>query len=332
MNQTLGDKILRFPWLSAEEQQQVLEEARRAPEWRELLDAVQSIAPLLQSVRVTPEDPMSKELLAFYLITRRLSPHPLPSALATFFAQLEAQLEADAALRQRCEEVAQQVEALARTFDARVHFEQLTGRTLSEEASVEAVEEATGARVLRPPASRCTGAGDRSARPLRRQTIWRWVERGAFVVVVLSVIYGGLFWWSRVSRSELEQLGFIAPAHLAVEHYRGEALSAQTETYQEALQQIRAAYSSFLGLFPRYDAARLARAESLLVAVVEAEPPSSPLRQEAHFLLAKVRMLQHNVEGAREVLQKIAAAEGPYTEEAQRLLTRLQCLETPARC
>uniref|UniRef100_UPI000AB76344 tetratricopeptide repeat protein n=1 Tax=Rhodothermus marinus TaxID=29549 RepID=UPI000AB76344 len=168
-----------------------------------------------------------------------------------------------------------------------------------------------------------------------RRSAWRWVERGAFVVVALSVIYGGLFWWSRASQSELERLGFIAPAQLEVEQYRGEAAPGVSETertYQEALREIRAAHRSFLGLFPHYDAERLARAESLLVATVRAAPEASPLRQEAQWLLGKVRLLRHDVDGARRVLQEVTAQEGPYTEAARELLTRLRCLETPELC
>ncbi|ACY46912.1 hypothetical protein [Rhodothermus marinus] len=349
MKETLGDKILRYPWLSRETQREIEQEALRDPAWRELLEAVQSIMPLLQSLPLTPEGPMSEEMLAFYLVTRRLSDRPLPPSLAALFARLEAQLEADPTLRSRCEEMARQLDELVRKFDAPAHFERLTGRSLEREtepALIVAEESASfaapeGGRAVVDAPNRLTqrpelaGAPDRPAQRLARRSAWRWVERGAFVVVVLSVIYGGLFWWSRASQSELERLGFIAPAQLEVEQYRGEAAPGASEaerTYQEALREIRAAHRSFLGLFPHYDAERLARAESLLVAVVTAAPESSLLRQEAQWLLGKVRLLRHDVDGARQVLQEVAAREGPYTEAARQLLTQLRCLETPELC
>lgn len=336
MKETLGDKILRYPWLSRETQREIEQEALRDPAWRELLEAVQSITPLLQSLPLTPEGPMSEEMLAFYLVTRRLSDRPLPPSLAVLFARLEAQLEADPTLRRRCEEMARQLDELVRKFDAPAHFERLTGRSLERETEPALVVAEEPASFATPAGDRApVGAPDRPARRLARRSAWRWVECGAFVVVVLSVIYGGLFWWSRASQSELERLGFIAPAQLEVEQYRGEAAPGASETertYQEALQEIRAAHRSFLGLFPHYDAERLARAESLLVAVVTAAPESSLLRQEAQWLLGKVRLLRHDVDGARQVLQEVAAQEGPYTEAARQLLTQLRCLETPELC
>ncbi len=336
MKETLGNKILHYPWLSREAQREVEQEALRDPAWRELLEAIQSLTPLLQSLHLTPEDPMSEEMLAFYLVTRRLSDRPLPPSLATLFARLEAQLEADPTLRRRCEEMARQLDALVRKFDAPAHFERLTGRSLERETEpVPAVAEESAFYEVPARRPEIAGAPDRPARRPARRSAWRWVERGAFMVVVLSVIYGGLFWWSRAAQSELERLGFIAPAQLEVEQYRGEAAPGTSEaerTYQEALQEIRAAYRSYLGLFPHYDAERLARAESLLVAVVTTAPKSSPLRQEAQWLLGKVRLLRHDVDGARQVLQDLAAQEGPYTEAARQLLAQFRCLETPELC
>ncbi len=335
MKETLGDKILRYPWLSREAQREVEEEALRNPAWRELLEAVQSITPLLQSLHLTPEGPMSDELLAFYLVTRRLSDRPL-SPLAPLFARLEARLETDPALRRRYEELAQQLDALVQKFDAMAHFERLTGRSLECETELEwpVVEEP--ASYAAPEGSQAAvGVRDRPARPPARRSTWRWVERSAFLIVVLSVIYGGLFWWSRASQSELERLGFIAPAQLALEQYRGDAVPAKSEAeqnFQEAIREIRAAYRSYLGLFPNYDAERLARAESLLVAVVATTPETSPLGQEARWLLGKVRLLRHDVNGAQQALQEVAAQEGPYTEAARQLLAQLRCLETPALC
>ncbi len=336
MKETLGDKILHYPWLSREEQREVEQEVLCDPAWRELLEAVQSLTPLLQSLHLTPEDPMSEEMLAFYLVTRRLSDRPLPPSLAVLFARLEAQLEADPTLRRRCEEMARQLDALVRKFDAPAHFERLTGRSLECESEPALIVAEEPVPFAAPEDGRTSvGAPDRPARRPARRSAWRWVERGALVMVVLSVIYGGLFWWSRVAQSELERLGFIAPAQLEVEQYRGEADPGASEaerTYREALREIRATYRSYLGLFPRYDAERLARAESLLVAVVSAEPAASPLRQEAQWLLGKVRLLRHDVDGARQALQEVAAQEGPYTEAARQLLAQLRCLETPELC
>ncbi len=276
---------------------------------------------------------MSEEKLAFHLLTRYLSSHPLPPSLAAYFAQIEARLETDEALRRRCETIARRLEELLEGIDARAHFEQLTGRTLQKEATALVVcESSPGARAdLSLTAD--SRAPDRPAQPKARRSSWRWVERVAVFVVALSVVYGGLFFWSRATQSELERLGFISPSMLTIDRYRGEAPAAETAEalYQEALRTIAAAHSSWLGLFPRYDAALLARAESLLVAAVRA-PASALSQQEALFLLGKVRLLRHDVAGARQVLQQVAAQEGPYMEEAQRLLRALQCLETPAAC
>lgn len=335
----LGEKVLRYPWLSEEEQRQVREAVRHAPEWQELLDYVQELAPLLKALHPAGEDPMSEEMLAFYLLTHQRSPHPLPSSLAAYFARLEAQLEADDALRQRCEKLRRRLEQIGQEFDARAHFEQLTGRLLEQEAvpashrmvPIGALHEADEQRAGR---SVIQAASDRPARRAARRNVWRWVERGAFLVVVLSALYGGLFFWSQATQSELERLGFISPTMLETDSYRGEATGAGDldVLYEEALQAIRKAHTSWLGLFPRYDGAQLARAESLLVMVGTSEAATEALRQEALFLLGKVRLLRHDVAGARQALQEAAAWEGPYTEEARRLLQQLTCLEESAEC
>ncbi|MDQ7039613.1 MAG: hypothetical protein Q9M35_01560 [Rhodothermus sp.] len=334
MNQLeLGEKILRYPWLSEEEQRQVRAAVHRVPEWKEVLDSVQQLTPLLQSLHLTAEGSMSEEKLAFYLLTRYLSPHPLPPSLAAYFAQLEARLETDAALRRRCEALARRLEELLEGVDAVEHFEQLTGRTIQKEATELVVCESPAGAHTNLPSKVVSRAPDRPAQRTTRRSSWRWVERVALLVVALSVVYGGLFFWSRATQSELERLGFIAPALLTIDRYRGEAPAAETAEalYQEALRTIATAHSSWFGLFPRYDADLLARAESLLVAATRAPAAALP-QQEALFLLGKVRLLRHDIAGARQVLQEVATQEGPYTEEAQRLLRALQCLETSATC
>ncbi|CAM3215490.1 hypothetical protein [Rhodothermus bifroesti] len=320
-------KLLQYPWLAAEEQEALAQQIQEEqPEWQPLLEAIEELTPVLRPLHPDPGESRFEELLAYYLVTRRFS-GTLPLEVQAYFSALETELRANVALQQRLEVLADRLQALIGSFDAVQHFGSLTGYQIEAEALEEVrCSEPLGARSGRV----AKHWGDRSARALGRQgRRWRWVERGALVVVGFAALYSALFVWGRHQQSELERLGFIAPVLLEVDTYRGEPLeSAGPEAaYRQAVAQLRQAYTSVLGLFPHYRKAPLQEAAALLLHVVS-QPEASPLlRHEAAFLLGKVQLLLEDVPAARQAFLQAVELEGPHAAEAQRLLEALAALE-----
>ena len=169
---------------------------------------------------------------------------------------------------------------------------------------------------------------------------WRVAVRAA---LVLAVAYGALWLGGRWTQGEVQRLAAVDVSETVIEGYetrtRSAAPPATAEArspdalFLEALQHLRRARVTTLGLFPRYDDARLARAEALLAAVVKREAQGSFLQLEARFFLGKVHLAQGDAEAARPHLKAVAAEEGRRAEEATRLLLQLQDAapaETPA--
>ena len=77
------------------------------------------------------------------------------------------------------------------------------------------------------------------------------------------------------------------------------------QRYEQARVLLRDVRTSTLGLFPHYDASRLQTAGSLLADMVNQQGDETRLQLEAAYLLAKVRLAQHNVPAAREALTLI---------------------------
>jgi hypothetical protein len=167
---------------------------------------------------------------------------------------------------------------------------------------------------------------------------------GAAALAVL-VLYGGLRAAGRLSQSKMERLASMEEERLRVEGYpggseslrlRGGAASESSsessspadssrldQRYLRALRSLRAARTTTLGLFPRYDAEALRRAEGRLEAVVEEAQAGSFLHLEALFFLGKARLAQGDKAGATRALRRVAGGGGRLTPEAQDLLNAL---------
>lgn len=99
-----------------------------------------------------------------------------------------------------------------------------------------------------------------------------------------------------------------------------------TAYYVRALDRLRTAETSVLGLFPRFRAEPLDSAASLLRRVIALEPDDSFLADEAHYFLGKTELARGNVAEAERELSRVATSPGVRAEDARRLLEEVRSL------
>jgi len=103
----------------------------------------------------------------------------------------------------------------------------------------------------------------------------------------------------------------------------GDSVSAD-RLFLQALVKLRAARTTTLGLFPRYDDEKLAEVQALLQQAVEAADPGSFVGLEARFFLAKSYLAEERVNEARGELQILARRDSRRAAESVTLLQDLQ--------
>ncbi len=311
-------KILSYPHLQDDEQEDIEAYVEAHPEWVPLLSDVRA----LESASESSPKAFSDDLIATYVTVRHVHPDAVPPELQETFSVLEDALEERPALRRKVEAARARLRDAESALDPAAHFEALTDHT---------VEAATD------PAAATTASGqDATAREprlddaLRLPLIMRWV--GA-VMVALGLVYGGLYGASRMGQSTLDRLAAVEVSDRVVESYnsgavRGPAPSSQTTSvdaqYLEALSRLRAARTTTLGLFPRYVPEELAAARTRFRTVLESVEPRSFLALESHFYLGKIALAQERLPVARRHFSAVVRGEGRRDKEAHQILTVLQ--------
>lgn len=316
-------KILSYPHLSTEEQREIEAYVESNPEWASLLQDVRSLERFSADLN---EDLPSDALLATYVTIQYLHPdgsREVPSSLQSAFARLEAQIEEDEALRQKAEAARQRLKEAEAALDPVPHFEALTGHTLAKREEKEEAE-ATEPAPQEAPAPSILA-------PFFNLPVL--VRRAMAVAVLLVGLYGGLYAVSVATQSPLQRLAAVNVSDQVINSYaatetRSATPSSDTltvdERYLEALSILRAARTSTLGLFPRYDEGKLARAERLFTQVVEQVDSGSFLALEARFHLGKISLAQGEVETARSHFKTVVKREGRKMGEAVEILKTLQ--------
>ncbi len=323
--ENIEDKILRLSGLSAEEQQAVEAYVDAHPEWRALLDEVKALSAMAREARILHR--VNDEALAYYVVAQHSELSASP-ALQRVFDDLEDRLDGDPDLRARFEALTARLQEVASSFDPAAQFEELSGFPA---ASLEGLS-----------AEATSGA---PAREREKETAWfpsiedvlvfslpRTVQWAAAAVVLVGLLYGGLFVVSQALQSDIERLALVDPGETRLEGYsltlRGAPATADTSStdafYLEALRTLRDAQTTTLGLFPRYNQQKLRQAEQLLQRVIEREKNRSFLQVEAYFFLGKVHLAQGKIEAARSNFQTVAIREGRRASEAVEILTQLQ--------
>lgn len=312
--------------LSPEERLQVEHYVQQHPELVPQLEEAKAFTALLGEARLLRADPPGDEALAYYIATRHVSPHPLPASFEEAFGRIEDQLTDDASLRARYAEQVRRMAVLEAQTDPVRQFEHLSGRRLSP-APDETLPLDTDA-----PKDDVLGAEAAPAAPVIHR-LWRHAGRWAAAAVFLVVaLYGSLGVVSHFSQSDLDRLAVLNSSEYQAETMQmrsGELVPdyvTSDELHVQALSLLEESRTSTLGLFPRYDQATLREAAGLLQRIVDQEEDTSALRSEAYYLLAKIRLAQKNVDGARVALQAVLEGPGWKVAEAQALLDDLEKL------
>lgn len=314
------EQILSYPHLSVEKKRDVEAYVEANPEWAPLLRDVRSIEHLAEQ---TDADRPTDALLATYVTVQHLHPEAVPSRLQAAFAELEARIEEDEALRQDVDAARRRMQEAEAAVDPVSHFESLTDHTLDPETSPE-------------PAADRESSETQEATPSLLEVFLNLpvlLRRGAVAAVVLVGLYGGLYGVSAALQSPLDRLSTVEVSSQVVDSYAETTLRSpvpETDTasvdeqYLKALSTLRTARTSTLGLFPRYDQDALAQAEQGLSRVLEQVDAGSFLALEAHFYLGKISLAQEEVQTARRHFKTVVKGEGRRAQEAYDILKTLQ--------
>lgn len=310
----MDDKIGRYPELSPEERREVVEYVRQHPDLEPALVAIRRLDAALRAGRQFQEDPPTDEVLAFVVVMGDVDAKRMPPVLAEAVQRVRDRIGDDA--------------------DARARYRRMIARR-------DALESQVG---LPADLASLAGGGRGDAlsgspgRPASKRSNGR--RRAVRVVLGLAAAYMLLFAAGLFSRPSHERLATFTPAELTLEGYervRGEGAEAPSEStpdapsdavgaYLAALEQLKGAERSILGLFPRYDDDRLSRAATALRSVMQMEPEASFLFSEAAFLLGKTELARGNVSAARAELRRVASSGGRHAAEASRLVAAVEQL------
>lgn len=341
----IEEQITLYPELTGEERAAVEAFVELHPEWKPALEEAKRLNALLESARSLGRDPTSDDALAYYVTTRRLQPEQAPEAVKDLLRQIEEHINRDPALEMRVAEMESRLRAIEDGSSAAEQFHALMERRRHHPPpSGSASRRTPAARRANsgwPEAARSSPAGGRNVvaegdgwggapSPARRGGR-TYLRRSVAAIIALAALYGALYIVGDVTRPTHERLAHFSDRELALEGYenvRGddmaEELPAPTDAYLEALAHLRNAQTSFLGLFPTFDDARLHRAAALLNEVIRTEPEESFLATEAAFLLGKTELARGNVDAAEQALSRVIASGGRKAPEARRILEGLR--------
>ena len=331
--ENVEEQILTYPHCSKDRKREIEGFVEGHPEWAPLLRDVRALEAFAQVRPAVGEgQDASEALLATYVTVKHLHPEDISPTLEAAFRRLEERIESDQGLSHRAETMQRRLEAAEAEVDPVAQFEGLTGHSISGSQQRATSSEAASVQ----SASQSGRTSETSSGPslidafLRLAAPVRWV--GATFVLLLGT-YGVLYGVSTATQSPLDQLAAIDERGQVMSSYattntRGATQTSDTariqDLYVEALSTLRTARTSTLGLFPAYDADKIARAERLLTDVLEREEPGSFLALEVRFYLGKAYLAQEQVAKARAQFQAVVEGEGRRAEEAQRLLSTLQ--------
>ncbi len=317
----IEEKILSYPHLSVEEQREIEALVEKNPEWAPLLRDVRSIEGVSANVAA---DLPSDGLLATYVVVRHLHPKAVPESLQGVMTELEARIEESESLRRRVNAARRRLKDAEAAIDPVSHFEALTEHDLEAEREAE-VSEAPNTEKNKAP---------------RSPSVWalildlpRLVRWGGAVALILVSVYGGLYGVSRATQSPLDRLAAVEVSNQVVESYADTDMRSATpqsgtasvdDQYLDGLSALQNARVSTLGLFPRYDAERLAQAHQHFGEVLDQVEPRSFLALEAHFYLGKIALAQGDLNTARGHFKTVVRDEGRRAGEAYEILKTLQ--------
>lgn len=124
------EQIMMYSVLVPEERQVLDAYVVDHPELVPLLEEAKSWTALFQEARMLRDAEPGDEALAYLVVTRRMSRHPLPRRLEQTFRALESRVAAQPALQARVATLSRRLAALEAASDPVSQFEALTGYRL----------------------------------------------------------------------------------------------------------------------------------------------------------------------------------------------------------
>jgi len=141
------------------------------------------------------------------------------------------------------------------------------------------------------------------------------------LAAALLVAYGGLAAVSAAQQTDRARLADLADlASYAPIATRGAGADPLAERLDAALDGVDDARRTTLGLFPRFDSARLDAVAVDLAGISSAADPASSVSQEARLALARVRLHQGRDGEAVRLLAALVGEQSYRAAEARRLL------------
>lgn len=329
----IEEQITLYPELSEEERSAVEVYVDAHPEWKPALDEAKRWDELLHDVRLLGREPPGDEALAYYVVTRGLQPARAPEEVAEFMRQVEEQIESDPALAALVARMESRLNAAQEASPASAQFERLTRRVRSVpkmgapfEVSEQPGSAEQGRHVAGKPVEEFARDGDSRIFQSSDSHVWRLLA----AVIATVALYGILYTGGQLARPLHERLAQFNDEELSLEGFsnvRGSESADETRaaviSYLNALEQLRGAETSFIGLFPTFDKGRLDSAAALLNSVIRIEPSESFLAGEAAFLLGKTELARGNIDAASQAFSRVIAAGGRKAPEASRILADL---------
>ena len=317
----LRDALDRYPDLTPDERRQVDARVRaEAPHYADDLRWMQRLTTLLSSLRSGSTTPYVDDDTVAHLVASELIGGPQSRAVDETWSHLRERMERDGDLRARVDSARAHAERMERASeDPIAAFERLSGHSLSEPRKVEVERIAPGRR-----------AGDRAAAPRARTRRHAFARYALMVGFVLVGLYGVLGIASRSSLSELQMMGVPGDGVYQMgreQVFRGDVRvpgpDSNDARFRQAINLIQDARQTTIGLFPRYDGAKLSEARTLLQTIRETEEENSFLHLEALYLLGKTLLLQEDADAAQVVFTELNERGTRYADEVQRILATL---------
>ena len=296
----IEQKILAFGDLPAAEQQELETYVRQHPEWAPLLADTRALHSLLEATHA-PAGPTTDDLAA-YVFAEATGSDSAPDAKDVITEKLKSDPEVAREvrlLRRRLDTIA------ADTADPVDHFERLTGRTLHTDSA---------------PAKRAEPG---------RVLAWRPLRFALAASLALAALYGLLALANQATQPERTLLADLSATPALYDNMRlrgGESPSDPAEGYGQAREMLLGARSSFLGLFPSYDADELERAARSFRALADEFEPDTWEGSEALYTFGRIRLYQGRDEEAAQAFRLVVTHNGPHALDAQRLLSAIDRL------
>lgn len=298
MDRMTTEHILSYGYLTEGERRGVEAYVAQHPEYAPVLEEARILFETIRIEHTGRDEGLTDDEILAHIVDTRMG-HPGQND-----ARIRGALDRSAAFRSRYDALAGQLDRLSSALDPLAHFEHLSGYSWPEATQREDRPSAAGPRVR-----------------VRRRVA---VGVGFAAVVLLTV---GIF---SAHLRAIDRLAYVAseeldlPGYDAIQRGTSSPLEVPPDVrYRHALSYFKHSRSAGLGLFPRYDAALLARAEEELTQVIAAEPVTSFLSQEARFTLARVYLADNQREEARDVLASVASSESHRAASARDLLERI---------